>query len=327
MRVPHLFVVFLFVLGACNSQPLADEIMQEMDYRQEMRDLIKSLSAYAKSQNPDFLIVPQNGISLVTLDGEPDGPPAFSYLEGIDGCGQESLFYGYRNDNRATPSRVSRYTIEFLDIAKAAGKTILVTDYAESEEKILDSYEQNKALGYLSFGAVSRELDVIPTYPQPVFEQNDGEIHTLEDSANFLYLLNYGNYVDKEALIRALENSNHDLIIMDLFFGNTVLTPEDLDRIRRKPQGGVRKLICYFSIGEAEDYRYYWQAGWNSTPPSWMHEENPDWPGNYKVRYWDPEWQNLLFGGESSYLDRILTAGFDGIYLDIVDAFEYFESL
>jgi cysteinyl-tRNA synthetase len=298
-----------------------------MDYRQQMRNLIISLSEYAKSQNPDFLIVPQNGISLVTLDGEPGGPPAFSYLEAIDGCGQESLFYGYRNDNRATPSRVSRYTIEFLDVAKAAGKSILVTDYAESEAKILDSHEQNRALDYLSFGAVSRELDVIPSYPQPIFDQNNREIRDLEDAANFLYLLNYGNFVDKEALIRVLEITDYDLIIMDLFFGPAELSPDDLDRIRSKPQGGVRKLICYFSIGEAEDYRYYWQAGWNSAPPSWMHSENPDWPGNYKVRYWDPEWQQLLFGGESSYLDRILSAGFDGVYLDIVDAFEYFEGL
>jgi cysteinyl-tRNA synthetase len=40
------------------------------------------------------------------------------------------------------------------------------------------------------------------------------------------------------------------------------------------------------------------------------------------VRYWDPEWQSLLFGNRKAYLDRILDAGFDGVYLDGVDAFE-----
>lgn len=30
-------------------------------------------------------------------------------------------------------------------------------------------------------------------------------------------------------------------------------------------------------------------------------------------------------GGEGAYLDRIMEAGFDGVYLDIVDAFEYYE--
>ncbi len=45
------------------------------------------------------------------------------------------------------------------------------------------------------------------------------------------------------------------------------------------------------------------------------------------MRYWDPEWERIVFGiaeGENkSYLDRIVDAGFDGVYLDIVDAYEY----
>jgi cysteinyl-tRNA synthetase len=79
------------------------------------------------------------------------------------------------------------------------------------------------------------------------------------------------------------------------------------------------------SIGEAEDYRYYWEADWYSDPPVWLDEKNPLWEGNYKVLYWMQEWQDLIFGDESAYLDRILNAGFDGVYLDIIDAFEHFE--
>ena len=51
-------------------------------------------------------------------------------------------------------------------------------------------------------------------------------------------------------------------------------------------------------------------------------------PDNYKVRYWDPAWQAILFGtpGEA-YLDRILAQGFDGIYLDIIDAFYFWSEV
>jgi cysteinyl-tRNA synthetase len=56
-----------------------------------------------------------------------------------------------------------------------------------------------------------------------------------------------------------------------------------------------------------------------------MAEENPEWEGNYKVKYWEKEWQDIIFGNEDSYLQKILDAGFDGVYLDIIDAFEYFE--
>ncbi|MEE8372615.1 MAG: endo alpha-1,4 polygalactosaminidase [Dehalococcoidia bacterium] len=83
--------------------------------------------------------------------------------------------------------------------------------------------------------------------------------------------------------------------------------------------------IAYMSIGEAEDYRYYWQEEWGSSSPSWLAEENPDWTGNYKVRYWDPVWQRIIYREDDSYLRKILDAGFDGVYLDIIDAFEYFE--
>ena len=74
------------------------------------------------------------------------------------------------------------------------------------------------------------------------------------------------------------------------------------------------------SIGEAEDYRFYWLREWDGNEPSWLELENPDWPGNYKVRYWDQDWWPILF----QYADRVVASGFDGVYLDILDAYEHF---
>jgi len=79
------------------------------------------------------------------------------------------------------------------------------------------------------------------------------------------------------------------------------------------------------SIGEAEDYRYYWDSTWRTGNPIWLDKENSDWSGNYKVRYWEYGWQNIIFGNDDSYLKKILDAAFDGVYLDIIDGFEYFE--
>ncbi|MEJ2568750.1 MAG: hypothetical protein P8Z50_07775, partial [candidate division WOR-3 bacterium] len=62
-----------------------------------------------------------------------------------------------------------------------------------------------------------------------------------------------------------------------------------------------------------------------NNPPEWLEEENPDWEGNFKVHYWDEDWKNIIFGTDSSYLQIILDAGFDGAYLDIIDAYYYFE--
>jgi len=92
----------------------------------------------------------------------------------------------------------------------------------------------------------------------------------------------------------------------------------------RKGANGPRRMVAYLSIGEAEDYRFYWEPWWQVGNPDFIVEENPDWPGNYKVKYWEPEWQAILLGSPDAYLDRILAQGFDGIYLDLVDS--YYES-
>ena len=84
-------------------------------------------------------------------------------------------------------------------------------------------------------------------------------------------------------------------------------------------------VVAYLSIGEAEDYRYYWQSDWANDKPSWLEKENPSWEGNIKVKYWYEDWQNIIYGNEDSYLDKVLKANFDGVYLDIIDAFQYYE--
>ena len=40
------------------------------------------------------------------------------------------------------------------------------------------------------------------------------------------------------------------------------------------------------SVGEAEDYRFYWRKGWKAGSPSFLGKENPQWKHNYAVRYW-----------------------------------------
>lgn len=94
-------------------------------------------------------------------------------------------------------------------------------------------------------------------------------------------------------------------------------TAEDI----RYLQSQGKKVVSYLSIGEAEEYRDYWKPEWKTHPPAFLEQENPDWPGNYKVRYWDSTWQQVIF----DKLDAIVAAGYDGVYLDIVDGYYYFE--
>jgi len=67
-----------------------------------MRNFVQDLSSYAKAVDPEFIIIPQNGQELITLNGDNKGTADITYLSCIDGQGREDLFYGYDDDNQAT---------------------------------------------------------------------------------------------------------------------------------------------------------------------------------------------------------------------------------
>ncbi|RPH93470.1 MAG: hypothetical protein EHM72_16300 [Calditrichaeota bacterium] len=319
MRPFILITVLLFI--AC-SEESTEPTKEPVNYRQEMRRFVQEISRYAEERHAGFFIIPQNGLELLTANGEPDGAIVADYLAAIDGVGQEDLFYGYVADNEPTPLSERAYLTAFCDIAKRNGVPVLTTDYCRSHPKMDDSYSQNHAKGYLSFAAPERELTVIPEYPPQPFNVNAGDIAALIAAKNFLYLINLENFADKQSFIKAVSGTDYDLIITDCFWGDQAFTTAEVMQMKTKHNGGRRIVVSYLSIGEAEEYRYYWQPGWTTKPPSWLGAENPQWAGNYAVRYWEQEWQKIIFGTDSSYLEQLLAAGFDGAYLDKVDAFE-----
>jgi cysteinyl-tRNA synthetase len=116
-------------------------------------------------------------------------------------------------------------------------------------------------------------------------------------------------------------NPTFDLIVMDYSHDGSrdrKFLPTEIARIQ---QTG-KKALAYISIGEAENYRSYWRAEWSTNPPAWLGPENPKYLGNFKVRFWDPAWQQLVL----DYIGDIYAQGLDGIYCDIIDAYYYWQT-
>jgi cysteinyl-tRNA synthetase, unknown class len=327
MKLNTCFLLLFAVFFGCSSDSnTADEENTPSDYKQQMRNFVIGISNSAKKANPNFAVIPQNGIELVTKNGEENGELAMDYLNAIDGNGQEDLFYGYDEDDKATPAADSNYLQSFLDISKKQGKTILVTDYCSTPANMSNSVLLNSNKNYISFAADHRELDNIPDFPLKIKNENAGVITELRQAQNFLYLINLEKYGSKSQFITAVKASNYDVLIMDLFFNGVTFSKAEIEQLKNKANGGKRMVVCYMSIGEAENYRYYWNPTWNSNAPLWLDSLNPDWPGNYKVKYWNADWQAIIYGNSNSYLEKIIAAGFDGVYLDIIDAFEFYEN-
>ncbi len=120
--------------------------------------------------------------------------------------------------------------------------------------------------------------------------------------------------------------SDHDVLVIDHGLaarrdGKLLFDTAEIERLKIRADGRRRVVLSYLSIGEAEQYRFYWQGVWcnRKSAPAWIGVVNPNWPGNYPVRFWDPEWQNLILSGPDSYLAKIQSQGFDGLYLDRAD--------
>ncbi|MCW3467086.1 endo alpha-1,4 polygalactosaminidase [Chitinophaga nivalis] len=337
MRSQLLFAYLMYgTLTSCTSKEnvtlsLKDSTTQAnrqqaavVDYRQEMRNFVIGISQYAKSRQPQFAIIPQNGHDLVTTDGEPNGPLATSYLQAIDGVGREDLLFGYDNDNVATPAAETQTMQAFLNRIKTT-KKVLITDYCSGKTNMDKSYRTNNGNGYISFAADQRELNHIPAYPATPYGVNNSDITQIMQAKNFLYIINPES-ATKAKFLNDIAATNYDLIIMDLYFDSaTIFTAADIDRLKRKANGGKRLVVSYMSIGEAESYRYYWGATWKPGNPPFIREKDPNWKGNYYAAYWNLDWQHIIYGNDTSYLKKILDSHFDGAYLDLIDAFEYFE--
>ena len=151
--------------------------------------------------------------------------------------------------------------------------------------------------------------------------------HAGSNPVSFAYILQADSFAKtKPAVVAKLKESGRDWIVLDASFtGDTPWEQADLDTIRSGKAG--RKVVAYLSIGEAEDYRPYWQSEWVSNgkrtaaAPVWLGIENLDWKGNYQVKYWNADWQKLMLAA----IDETMARGFDGVYLDIVDGFQTYE--
>ena len=293
-----LAAIFALCFCAVADENRVGEAKSAIDYREEMRRFVIAISRYGKKFDKNFIVIPQNGLELITKDGSASGELQQDYLREVSAVGAESLFYGYSNNDEPTPADVSEYTLGLCRLYAQNGVRVLVTDYCSAASDVDASYRRSKENGFLSFAADKRALTVIPKYPNIPHNVNGKDIKTVWDAENFLYLINSEKFSTKRQFIDALKNTDY---AMDLFHFEIAYTASEIRELKTKRNGGKRLVICYMSIGEAEDYRYYWNGAWKTDKPAWLAGENPHWKGNYVVKYWDTDWQKIITGNDGSY--------------------------
>lgn len=136
--------------------------------------------------------------------------------------------------------------------------------------------------------------------------------------------INDWHYQLQNVSLVQLRDCAYDLLVMD--YSDDSGTEYTVGQITGlSTPSNPKKVLAYLSIGQAENYRSYWRPFWTTGNPVFLDEENENSPGNFSVLYWLPGWKDIIVSGASSYLQEILKAGFDGVYLDTVDEYVFFE--
>lgn len=328
MRRLHAILLLPLLVASCDFNDVPSFIPESgsTDYPQEMRDLVIGISVYAHGLDANFLIIPFGGIELVTTDGRTDGTPATDYLNAIDALSQDSVFYGFNGVDQPTPASESERLQSYLDIALDVGNNVvMVTDFAVSHANIDDSYQRNADAGYISFAAENLQLDNIPAYPLEPFNRNRLDIESKFDARNFLILTDTQLYSTPQELVDDISETDYDVVILDFFFNGEPYTADQIRQMHVKRSGGTRLLIAAVDIARAHSDRFYWESFWVSNPPEWLRDPIPGLAGVYSVQYWRRGWQDIIFGDNNSYIYKIINAGFDGAYLEGVEAVDDFE--
>lgn len=322
------------IQGRDNSQPEAPVLgpaSSLTDPKQEMRDLVKRISKFARRYNRNFTITVRNGVDLLTKGDVIDDSitaPALAYIKSIDGILIDGLNFGIPEIDKPTlPKERREKLLKMANLAKANGLTVMVMDYATTPKTVDDTYRLNASRGFISYIAPVRgyQLNMLPPYPKRPFRENPKSVMSSAYIKNFVYLADTSTFGRQDEFALKIHQTNYDAVVVDVFHGREPLTKRAVETLKYKKVGGKRLVLAFMNISSAESYRYYWQSHWQEGSPLWISAPYRNNPDKYHVEYWRPEWQRIISGNTESYLYGIIAQGFDGVILDGVQGYRFFE--
>ena len=127
--------------------------------------------------------------------------------------------------------------------------------------------------------------------------------------------------VPEDSVVDQIAASAYDLVVLDNIPSVAGEENYPMREVIDRLHAAGKLVVAYIDIGQAESYRVYWQNDWRIGNPAWILGEDPDgWAENYPVAFWAEDWWNLWLS-EEGLLVSLLARGFDGVYLDWVEAY------
>tara|TARA_B100000315_G_scaffold242685_1_gene265145 strand:+ start:66 stop:1142 length:1077 start_codon:yes stop_codon:yes gene_type:complete len=310
------------------TAPAGGDFSILLDFREEMRKLVQSISSFAKRRRRNFLIIPENGLDLLIKRDDVDEEkisPARTYMRSIDGILHTGVIYGDPEFGKPPSETRLKELLMFTETAKKNGLKVLLTDFAKSRGQIDGLYRRYAAKGYVPLVSNSLDLNSLPPFPGRPFRESPFSVLSLKDVRNFLILLDTSGFGRQDEFALKMHQNNYDVVIVDIFHGREPLSRQAVETLKYKKVGARRLVLAHIDIGAAASYRYYWQPRWREGSPLWINAPFRGNPDSYYVQYWSPEWQRIISGDNQSYIYGAIDQGFDGVVLGGLESYRFFE--
>lgn len=210
-----------------------------------------------------------------------------------------------------------------LDTMRAAGRRVVSIEACKTPADADSAYRaavRDQVATFVTVGA--SKMTGVPTgHP---WGENSAEVTSVNRVRNWLPLIRPNGYGSKDEWLRAVAATNYDMLLVDVAYrGVDGLTPADVRRLQYKETGARRLVLAVLPLGRAYDWRWYWQKGWHVGDPAFLFAPDANDPGAYVTMMDNPQWKELL----GKTLVGVVDSGFDGVVLDDVDTYLWFEEL
>ena len=303
------------------TAPIPDALR---DPRTDMRKFITDIAAFARKAKPSFVIVVEDGFRLIADEDELDQDrliPNIQFMEQIDGV----LSDGFRHPADGPREEEDQVVMETLGtIARNSRLPVLTIEHTQPELAGA-AIARDVRDGYTPFVPADALESGIPKTPSRPIGENGNSIASLASTKNFIIIRDSSALGTQEEYARRIRATNYDLLIMDVYHARQPINKQTLEDLKYKLLGAKRMVLATVDVGRANPFHFYWKPEWKQSSPRFVDEKVKDASGRHYVRYWYPEWRNIIMGGAQSYIGGLILHGFDGIVIRGVDAYRFFD--
>ncbi|WP_036224436.1 MJ1477/TM1410 family putative glycoside hydrolase [Mesoaciditoga lauensis] len=115
-----------------------------------------------------------------------------------------------------------------------------------------------------------------------------------------------------------ISKTHFDVVVIDYSYDGSDAEALKQEEIEKMKSTG-KTVLAYMNVGYAEEWRFYWDKIKDAT---FVGNNDTRWPGEHLILDFDtPKWESVI----QQYVNKIKKEGFDGIYLDGVNAYESFQ--